>query len=88
MKKLTRQIIAKRTVLPAVFGASLYAATAYININIWYILLFGIATGIIFGKVFCRWMCPIGFIMELLPGGGNHQFSGMYQFHKPGCPIA
>jgi polyferredoxin len=89
MKKLTKFIIAKRIFILAVLGALVFVAKEYFSINIWYIVLFGIGTGVIFGKVFCRWMCPIGFIMEMIMGGGGkNQFSSMYQYHKLGCPIA
>ena len=89
MKKLTRFIIVKRIFILAILGALVFVGKEYFNINIWYIVLFGIGTGVIFGKVFCRWMCPIGFIMEMIMGGGGkNQFSSMYQYHKLGCPIA
>lgn len=89
MKKITKFIIAKRIFILAALGGVVYAATSYFNINIWYVVLFGIGTGVVFGKVFCRWMCPIGFMMEMIMGGGSkNQFSSMYQYHKLGCPIA
>ena len=87
MKKLTKLIISKRIVILAILGALVYIASHYYNISIWYIVLFGIGTGFLFGKVFCRWMCPIGFVMELLMGS-SAQFGSMYQYHKVGCPIA
>ena len=49
----------------------------------------GSAIGIIWGKVFCRWMCPMGIMMELIMKiSPNESFRGMYQYHKIGCPIA
>ncbi len=61
------------------------------NIPFLYIISFGYITGVIFGKVFCRWMCPIGLLMEVLMGGkGGKKGSAqqMYNYHKLGCPIA
>jgi len=87
MNKLTKLLITKRIFILAFLGGITYLASSYYSINIWYIVLFGIATGVIFGKVFCRWMCPIGFLMELIMGGSK-QFTSMYQYHKMGCPIA
>lgn len=87
MKKVSKFIIGKRVVILAVLGLTVYAVTSYFNISLWYVVGFGILTGVIFGKVFCRWMCPIGFMMELMMGGSD-QFSAMYQYHKMGCPIA
>lgn len=89
MKKTTKFLISKRIVILAILGGAVYAATSYFNISLLYVILFGIGTGVIFGKVFCRWMCPIGFMMEMIMGGGSkNQFSNMYQYHKMGCPIA
>ncbi|MDO9154404.1 MAG: 4Fe-4S binding protein [Paludibacter sp.] len=87
MKKITKFIIAKRIIILSIVGGAIYATMYYFNINIGYLVLFGIGTGVIFGKVFCRWMCPIGFLMEMIMGGSK-QFSSMYQYHKMGCPIA
>ncbi|MEI7504209.1 MAG: 4Fe-4S binding protein [Paludibacter sp.] len=67
-------------------GLTSYASSS-LHVSLLYIILFGIGTGVIFGKVFCRYMCPIGFMMELMMGGSK-QFSSMYQYHKMGCPIA
>jgi len=87
MKKKTNYIISRRIVILGVLGGLTYITKSYFNVSIWYVVLFGIGTGVIFGKVFCRWMCPIGFIMELMMGGST-QFTSMYQYHKMGCPIA
>ncbi|MFA6504525.1 MAG: 4Fe-4S binding protein [Treponemataceae bacterium] len=58
--------------------------------HLWWVLAAGAATGILFGKVFCRWMCPLGFVMETITGMGdkNAKFQQLYQYHKLGCPIA
>jgi len=87
MRKTIKLIVSIRIIILAVLGALTYLTTAYFNISLWYILLFGIGTGVIFGKVFCRSMCPIGFVMELMFGKSG-QFASMYQYHKMGCPIA
>jgi polyferredoxin len=53
------------------------------------VLIAGSAIGIVFGKVFCRWMCPMGFMMETMSGAmGDEKARAMYQYHKIGCPIA
>lgn len=89
MKKTTKFIVSKRIFILALLGGLTYIASSYLGISLLYIILFGIFTGVIFGKVFCRWMCPIGFFMEMIMGGGaKSQFSNMYQYHKLGCPIA
>ncbi len=53
------------------------------------VLLFGSLSGIVAGKVFCRWACPMGFIIESMlgtdPRGRQQQ---LYMYYKMGCPIA
>ena len=87
MKKATKFIVSKRIFILAALGIFSYITISYFHVSLWYVVLFGIGTGVIFGKVFCRWMCPLGFLMELMIGG-NAQFASMYQYHKLGCPIA
>jgi polyferredoxin len=87
MSKLSKLIISKRIIILAVLGSITYFAYSYLHVSLWYIVLFGVFTGVVFGKVFCRWACPMGFFMELFMGGTS-QFSSMYQYHKMGCPIA
>lgn len=89
MTKASKFLISKRIFILAIIGGGVYATSSYFGISLLYIILFGVVTGVIFGKVFCRWMCPIGFFMEMIMGGGSKsQFSNMYQYHKMGCPIA
>jgi len=86
---LLKSIISKRRVIQGVVGLSLYVAIGVFNISLWYIIIFGSLLGIIFGKVFCRWICPVGFIMELIMGRNpDSSMQQMYMYHKLGCPIA
>lgn len=78
-----------RKIIQAVIGVAVYLAISYFQISIWWVVGFGSAIGIIWGKVFCRWMCPMGFIMELfMKMNPSDSFQKMYQYHKIGCPIA
>lgn len=78
-----------RIIVQIIFGALIYIGISNFNISLWWILLFGAITGIIWGKVFCRWMCPLGIIMELMTKmSPNDSLRSMYQYHKIGCPIA
>jgi len=89
MPKLSKLLISKRVIILTVIGILLFIGISQFNISLWYVLLFGIITGVVFGKVFCRWMCPMGFIMEMIMGRNpDSKFSAMYQYHKMGCPIA
>lgn len=78
-----------RRMFHIVLGALVYLGISYFQISLWWVLGLGSVLGIVFGKVFCRWMCPMGimmeFIMKLSP---NDSFKNMYQYHKIGCPIA
>lgn len=88
-QKLVKTLSDQRKLIHIVIGVNLYFAIQYFDISLWWIVGFGSAIGIIWGKVFCRWMCPLGvmmeFIMKLSP---NDSFKNMYQYHKIGCPIA
>jgi polyferredoxin len=89
MRKFLKFIVSKRVIILAITGISLYAAISYFHISIWYILMAGTVLGLIFGKVFCRWACPVGLIMELLmSASADGKTRQMYQYHKLGCPIA
>ncbi|MFZ4402162.1 MAG: 4Fe-4S binding protein [Bacteroidales bacterium] len=89
MNGILKKLVDKRVVILSITGGTLFYAISQYHISLWYILLAGAITGIVFGKVFCRWICPMGLIMELLmsmnPDGKIKQ---MYQYHKLGCPIA
>jgi len=79
----------KRWMIQLVIGAAIYYAIGAFNISIWWVIGFGSAIGIIWGKVFCRWMCPMGVLMELfLKINPSESFRNAYQYHKLGCPIA
>ncbi len=86
---MSKFLISKRVIILAVIGGLMFIAISHFHISLWYVFAFGIATGLIFGKVFCRWMCPMGLIMEFIMGRNpNSKFAAMYQYHKMGCPIA
>lgn len=89
MNNLAKLLIAKRTIIQVVIGVTLYYVFTSYHLSLWWLLLVGGTIGIVFGKVFCRWMCPLGFIMELLMGmAPDQKIRQMYQYHKVGCPIA
>lgn len=89
MRKLFRLVVEKRFYILALLGVLTYIAVSKYHISLWYILLAGVALGVIFGKVFCRWVCPMGLMMEILMSfAGDGKIRQMYQYHKMGCPIA
>lgn len=88
--RITTFLADRRRWIQGIVALAVYAVMSFLGVSIWLILGIGILTGIVFGKVFCRWACPIGFVMEIVTGlgGPNNKFQGMYQYHKLGCPIA
>ena len=89
MINLSKSIIAKRVFIQVVIGFSIYFMITWLQLSLWFLLIPGVVTGLIFGKVFCRWMCPMGFIMEIMMGGGSDATQRqLYNYHKLGCPIA
>jgi len=89
MNKILKKLVDKRIVILAISGIALYFAISHYQISIWYVVLAGILLGFVFGKVFCRWMCPMGLIMEILMSmNADSKIKQMYQYHKLGCPIA
>ncbi len=87
--KIGKQIINSRFAILIVLGATVYFLTAQLHISVWYIILAGVVSGILFGKVFCRWACPVGIIMEIMmSSSGDVKTRQLYQYHKLGCPIA
>ena len=89
MRKVLKFLVNSRMIILSVLGVSLYLAISNYNVSLWYILAAGVVLGVIFGKVFCRWVCPIGLIMEMLMGmSSDGKIRQMYQYHKVGCLIA
>jgi polyferredoxin len=89
MRILLKFLVSARIIKLSVMGVSLYIGVTHFHISLWWVLIAGVFTGAVFGKVFCRWICPIGLMMELLMGMiPNGKISQMYQYHKLGCPIA
>ena len=81
--------MSKRRTIQLFMGLSIYTGIIYYNISLAYLILFGGLLGIIFGNVFCRWMCPIGFIVEsMMILSKNKEMAASYQYSKIGCPIS
>ena len=84
-----RPLITRRRVVQASVGAALYWAIGPGGVPLSWVVLGGSAAGIVLGKFFCRWMCPMGAVMELMTGaGGGDRKRNLYMYFKLGCPIA
>ncbi len=89
MRKVLKVLADSRMIILSVMGVALYLGISKYDISLWYILLAGAVMGVVFGKVFCRWVCPMGLIMEIMMSmSGDGKIRQMYQYHKIGCPIA
>ncbi|MCX7775076.1 MAG: 4Fe-4S binding protein [Rectinemataceae bacterium] len=87
--RITRTLTRHRRLIQAIAGAGLYLAASLAGVPLLWILLGASVLGILTGKVFCRWLCPIGFLMEYMMGmSKDTRFQQLYQYHKLGCPIA
>lgn len=82
--------IEKRRLIQLAFGILIYISLFYFRLNLLYLLLATTLLGIVFGKFFCKWMCPMGFIMELMTRNMNDEQKNnhMYNYYKVGCPIS
>ncbi len=86
ISKLTQH----RKTIQLVFGLAVYLAIFVMQISLWIVLGAAVLLGAFFGKTFCKWMCPMGFIMEKMTSKLSEDDSKrqMYNYYKLGCPIS
>ena len=90
---LLKRLISARRMAQVGFGVGLYLLLQGGYVGLGAVVIFGSALGVIFGKFFCRWMCPMGLVMDLMVGADDSDASGdssasLYMYYKLGCPIA
>ncbi len=85
-----KSLITKRPIIQLFFGSIIYLLIFYFHIHILWIIGIASLLGILLGKFFCKWMCPMGFIMELMTKNlsDEQKQSQMYNYYKLGCPIS
>ncbi len=83
-----KRFIRSRRPLQIAFALGIWVALAQGWTTLGMVVIVGSAMGIILGKIFCRWMCPIGLVMDLMMGAGPSSQSNLYMYYKLGCPIA
>ena len=89
MRGFLKLLVDKRMFILFLLGGTIYYSVSVYHLSLWYVLLAGVLLGVIFGKVFCRWVCPLGLLMEFMMGmNKDGKIKAMYQYHKIGCPIA
>lgn len=85
-----RRFVSARRILQISTGAALYLAIARLGLSLMTVVLAASLLSLFFGKFFCRWMCPMGALMETVLGAGDQdgKHRSLYNYFKLGCPIA
>jgi len=80
-------LVAKRRVVHGVLAGATIAAIIFFKLPLLWVMIFGSVLGIVLGKTFCRWMCPMGFVMCGFMAGDDGA-AKKYQYYKIGCPVS
>ncbi|NOZ87901.1 MAG: 4Fe-4S binding protein [Deltaproteobacteria bacterium] len=92
-KCLLKKMISWRRIFQVAFGVGLFLVIQYGYLGLGTVVVAGSVLGIFLGKFFCRWMCPMGLVMDLMvgadqPDAGGRSGASLYMYYKLGCPIA
>lgn len=89
-RRSLRRFISARRILQISTGIALYLVFTRLGLSLMTIIIGASVLSLFFGKFFCRWMCPMGAVMELMLGAGGEdgRLRGHYNYFKLGCPIA
>ncbi|MCK8061592.1 MULTISPECIES: 4Fe-4S binding protein [unclassified Fusibacter] len=79
----------RKSVQFAFGGVTVYVIMALAN-GLAYVFGASILLGAIFGKTYCKWMCPMGLVMEHMSRNlsDNEAKVHMYNYYKVGCPVS
>lgn len=89
--KTLKLIITNRPFIHLFLAIALYFLASFFKIPLLYIIGGVIILGVMLGKFFCRWMCPIGYMMEMMlskSSDKNERLNNTMMYYKAGCPIA
>lgn len=86
---LQRLVSVRRAVQVSV-GVALWLAVSGGHTTLTVVIVAGSLAGVLLGKFFCRWMCPLGAIMETVMGmdDPDGRQRALYGYFKIGCPIS
>ncbi len=83
-----RALVSRRRAVQAAFGVALFWLIGPGGLPVMWVIYGGAALGILLGKFFCRWMCPLGAMMELVLASDGERDKNLFMYFKVGCPIA
>ncbi len=87
---LLQRAVSVRRLVQFSLGAVIWVAVSNDRIGLATVVVAASAAGVLLGKFFCRWMCPLGAIMETMMGAGDPdgRQRALYGYFKIGCPIS
>ncbi len=86
--RLLRRVVSARPIVQVTLSALVVALLWAHVLTLAQVIVIGVLLGVVLGKVFCRWACPMGLAMEKLMGAGGESQQQLYMYYKLGCPIA
>lgn len=87
---LLQRAISVRRLVQISIGALLWMALSRGWVTLTLVVVVGSLAGVVLGKFFCRWMCPLGAVMETVMGANDPdgRQRALYGYFKLGCPIS
>ncbi len=86
---LLQRIASVRRIVQFSVGAGVWYLVSSGRVGLATLVVVASLAGVLLGKFFCRWMCPLGAVMEtMLAAGGGDRRRSLYMYFKLGCPIA
>jgi polyferredoxin len=87
---LLQRVVSARPLVQISVGAVLWLAVSNGYTTLTTVIVAGSLSGVVLGKFFCRWMCPMGAVMETLMGMNDPdgRQRALYGYFKVGCPIS
>lgn len=85
-----QRVVSVRRMVQVSVGVALWLAVSGGHTTLTVVIVAGSFAGVLLGKFFCRWMCPLGAIMETVMGmdDPDGRQRALYGYFKIGCPIS
>jgi polyferredoxin len=87
---LLQRVVSIRRLVQFSIGALVWVAISNGWVGLATVVVAASLAGVVLGKFFCRWMCPLGALMEtfLAAGDPSGRQTALYGYFKLGCPIS